>query len=1059
MNMKSFIIFFILIKLGETKVVGQKFTFDSNVIQPIFDKVNTTNDINLQLSFVETSLKNIELKYSKNSTNYYKTLELLVYLKGLHGIPNVDLIEEKLNISNRIFGEKSTESAINRSIIINLKTDPTKPKANKNDILQYINMCFDNAEIFKEAIENDISFKETLAITLTQLGDLYIKLNNYDIAIDYYLRGIDVLEKANLYNSPSYLTTITLFSTLSKGNGKFEEAYLFLNSKRDLFDKVFGIKSEQKFILLKNLMEIYIEDYFPKVKNQVYEDMALSFELCKIIYKDKPLEIVRYLIDINFRYAIKGNFIYYAEYWILLANAIYEKEKKWNYYDIIKINEGFAQLYRIKNNKIEEIKSLKRCLGFINLQRFISDFNIKIQQRGIYSKLSLSYETVNKDSCINYFQKWIHVDEELYKNYGFDALSITYQMYAEYLKRKKNFSESKKYYNKQFEYLKKVGKGNNYEINNLNFSYGELLYLMNKEPEGIKIMKESVAFLENSNLIIDKNPTNSIYLSLTHKLWKSGKFNEALVYEKKHYEGIESIILNSMIGLTDEEQEQNKVNNSYLTSSTVSLSNISKHFHKIDDTLASYLFSRNLSLEYSMLMRNNMKSLPNELQNQYYRFQKNRDTLTHIFYQIADKNKYDSLSFVIKNQQKVIENDMLGWMTNYFPKYKPSIMQNYAKVKKLLSPQEVYISIKQVNTKPKNRYVILVVENGKENELISIIHKEIFEPSKKTFKIWSTFERIIKNKKTVYIELDEILSRVNFGLIKQPNGRMLMEDFDIRIVSSTNNFEELKGKRVFYNTALLVGNPSFGHKKEKVPEKKDEESFLNTSNFSAQVFNRGTINSLPYTQREVEHINKILTDKGFNTKVIVAEKASEVTIKNIESPRILHIATHGYFEPDIILEDTTKKEFLGIKKDILVQNPLLRSGLLLAGADNFLKIKQFNEKFDNGILKAYEVLNMNLENTELVVLSACDTGLGVIKNGEGVYGLQRAFKIAGARSILMSLSKVRDEATQILMTEFYKNWLEKGMEKYKALKEAQLSMKANSKYADPVNWGAFVLVE
>ncbi len=129
---------------------------------------------------------------------------------------------------------------------------------------------------------------------------------------------------------------------------------------------------------------------------------------------------------------------------------------------------------------------------------------------------------------------------------------------------------------------------------------------------------------------------------------------------------------------------------------------------------------------------------------------------------------------------------------------------------------------------------------------------------------------------------------------------------------------------------------------------------------------------------------------------------------------------------------------------------MIRSGLILTGVDN-----PNTGPEDDGILTAYEATNLKLDSTYLVVLSACETGLGEVKNGEGVYGLQRGFKVAGARFLLMSLWKVDDFATQQLMQDFYNNWLS-GMAIHEAFEGAQMALR--SKYPEPFYWGGFILL-
>ena len=144
-----------------------------------------------------------------------------------------------------------------------------------------------------------------------------------------------------------------------------------------------------------------------------------------------------------------------------------------------------------------------------------------------------------------------------------------------------------------------------------------------------------------------------------------------------------------------------------------------------------------------------------------------------------------------------------------------------------------------------------------------------------------------------------------------------------------------------------------------------------------------------------------------------------------------------------------------------LEDPMLRSGLYFAGADRARAGQPTPEDLDDGVLTAYEATSLNLQGTELVVLSACNTGQGDVHNGEGVFGLRRALQEAGAQAVMMSLWSVPDKETQELMTVFYGKWLS-GVEKHEALRQAQLEMRdrVKQRYGRdlPYYWGAFVLV-
>lgn len=293
---------------------------------------------------------------------------------------------------------------------------------------------------------------------------------------------------------------------------------------------------------------------------------------------------------------------------------------------------------------------------------------------------------------------------------------------------------------------------------------------------------------------------------------------------------------------------------------------------------------------------------------------------------------------------------------------------------------------------------------------------------------WGALEEELAGKKMIYISPDGIYNQINLNTLRRQGGDYFINRFDLVILGNSKDLIDIKKRKASAGkkTALLEGFPDYG----------------------------GTaVAPLPGTKVEIEGITNLLKSSGYSVNTFMQKAATEANVKNVNAPTVMHVATHGYF-----LEDVTynKGTAFGINLENANDNPLLRSGLLFAGASKTAAGSMPNlESNDNGVLTAYEAMNLNLEGTDLVVLSACETGLGDVKAGEGVYGLQRAFLVAGAEAIILSLWKVDDAATQALMTNFYTNWL-KLRDKQKAFKQAQLQLM--TKYKEPYYWGAFVMM-
>ena len=299
---------------------------------------------------------------------------------------------------------------------------------------------------------------------------------------------------------------------------------------------------------------------------------------------------------------------------------------------------------------------------------------------------------------------------------------------------------------------------------------------------------------------------------------------------------------------------------------------------------------------------------------------------------------------------------------------------------------------------------------------------------------WQPIHEKLDGVHTVYISPDGIFNKINLlSLYHASEEKYILSEINIRYLTNTNELLKIPGdshsKKDY--VVRLFGDPQFSLPDQEVIEP------------------ARTIIPLPGTKIEVDAINELMVSHGVNSVVSTDDRASEENVKNIEDTDIIHLATHGFF----LADKNYDEEFYSLEN-----NPLMRSGLLLSGSQrSFLGNRiEFQAVFDNedGVLTAYEVMNMNLRGTDLVVLSACETGLGEVKNGEGVYGLQRAFIIAGANSVIISLWKVSDEATTDLMIQFYDNLLN-GNDKFEALALAQKAMMV--KYDFPYYWGAFVI--
>ncbi|MDM0112282.1 CHAT domain-containing protein [Variovorax sp. J22R133] len=270
------------------------------------------------------------------------------------------------------------------------------------------------------------------------------------------------------------------------------------------------------------------------------------------------------------------------------------------------------------------------------------------------------------------------------------------------------------------------------------------------------------------------------------------------------------------------------------------------------------------------------------------------------------------------------------------------------------------------------------------------------------------------------------LNLLPFGALVDDQDHYLIERLSFNYLSSARDLLRQNDSRAAPRSgAVIVANAAFG----EVGDAAAPQGVATRSvDYSAMRFD-----PLPGTDAEAQGLRTLLS----GAKLLTGEAATESAIKQVKGPRVLHIATHGFFLNDLQAGST------------VVENPMLRSGLVFSG------VNRLHSAADDGVLTAMEAAALDLVGTQLVVLSACETGLGEVRNGEGVFGLRRGFAIAGAQTLVMSLWKVDDQSTKDLMLAYYQR-LARGEGRAEALRQAQLELMKRAEYSHPFFWASFI---
>ncbi|MEO5345934.1 MAG: tetratricopeptide repeat protein [Magnetococcus sp. YQC-9] len=361
-------------------------------------------------------------------------------------------------------------------------------------------------------------------------------------------------------------------------------------------------------------------------------------------------------------------------------------------------------------------------------------------------------------------------------------------------------------------------------------------------------------------------------------------------------------------------------------------------------------------------------------------------------------------------------------------------------------------------------YRTIIQDEDADEESLKKIGRQAYD------RIWAPIRERIGKREQVHVVPDGLLNILPFPALVDPEGDYLTRSTDLHLLSSSRdlvpvNLPEAKGNY------LILAGPDYDNGQPANTRTStalsDDASKQRASDLKQELRALGSgmrglnFTALPGAEKEGRLIATQASEKKKANTILIKQQAQELSLfTQPKPPEILHIATHGFFlKPDENLQKRLLKLIRGGEQLLPPpgDNPLLRAGLAFSGINANAKRLGEIDTDNDGVLTAQEVLNLDLTGTRLAVLSACETGLGEVHEGEGVYGLRRAFQEAGARTVIASLWEVSDAGTQALMTSLYAR-LSEGMHPHRALREAQLDLLESNEWHHPYIWAAFMMI-
>lgn len=829
--------------------------------------------------------------------------------------------------------------------------------------------------------------------TLNDIAYSFIEYGYYDKAEKLLLKSIDIAKKDLNQNQRDYVVSMNELGKLYSKTGQFEKADPILRKVTELSAKVYGKSSSEYASALNNY----------------------AIMLKKIGSNQKAYECFEKILDIREQNSGEGSFAYAVPL---------------NSFALLLSDMGLYDSAEIALNKVKEIVALK--LGEDH-RHYINTLN------------NIGYNHFKKGNYQQAHDIFVRCSDFWKKNIGKNS--------PQYLSSLNNQGEALKYLNQFKKSRKKLLQAHkmekevlgiyhpNYGKNTLHIA--ELYTLMGKTKKAIPYYLEVI---DNLQAQIER------YFPILSETEKIEFYNS----KKETIEHFYSFIIQNA---NQNPELLGSMMDLQLTFKGILLNTYTKWFQRIKQSGDSALINQldnyqsevlALGKYYTMTQQQlsdlniNLAAYENKVEVLEKKLSKNLKDKYGI--NLFDKISYQNIQAKLNDDQVAIDILRLNKKTFTTKKHDGTIS---------------YIAL--IISKDKKYPTLVRIPNGDQLEKKQInfyrnsaIHR--FEDTASYQHFWKPIAQHLKGKKKVSIALDGVYNLISLYTLYDPEQKeYLIDQIDLEL---TTNLRDLLQKTAIdkegEQTIKLIGNPNFSETKlERLRRIQPEQAANYTSTAkSEELLDFFRIEQLPNAEVETQEISHLFDQKQWKTQLYIGNDAYEEVIKTpTKQPRIWHIATHGYFDENALHINSA------------ANHRMLKSGLLLSGASYAIQDAVISRnvddvladiKVEDGLLTAYEVMNQNFEGTDLVVLSACETARGDVVNGEGVYGLQRAFKVAGAKGLIMSQWPVSDATTRLMVKTLYQNFLN-GDELHEAFKKAQLTVK--KLFPEPYYWGAFIFIE